>query len=77
MLPRQKAEHAKGNEFKIGVVTGASTGDSLDGELARANAIARTPYQSNNDLKAALNKGEVRYFDMHLSQLAQELRYGF
>lgn len=75
---KAKAEHAKGNEFKIGVVTGASTGDSLDGELARANAIAfRTPYQSNNDLKAALNKGEVRYFDMHLSQLAQELRYGF
>lgn len=75
---RAKAEHAKGNEFKIGVVTGASTGDSLDGELARANAIAfRTPYQSNNDLKSALNKGEVHYFDMHLSQIAQELRYGF
>lgn len=75
---KARAEHAKGNPFKIGVVTGASTGDSLDGELARANAISfRTPYQSNNDLKNALNKGEVKYFDMHLSQLAQELRYGF
>lgn len=75
---RAKAEHAKGNPFKIGVVTGASTGDSLDGELARANAISfRTPYQSNDDLKNSLNKGDVRYFDMHLSQLPQELRYGF
>jgi succinate CoA transferase len=73
-----KAEHAKGNPFKIGMFTGASTGDSLDGALARAEAIAfRTPYQSNKDLKSSLNTGETVYFDMHLSQLAQELRYGF
>lgn len=26
-----KEEHAKGNPFKIGVFTGASTGDSIDG----------------------------------------------
>jgi succinate CoA transferase len=75
---KAREEHAKGRDFKIGVVTGASTGDSLDGELARANAILfRTPYQSNNDLKEALNSGQTKYFDMHLSQLAQELRYGF
>src|ERR1035437_5666826 len=75
---RAKAEHEKGNSFKIGMFTGASTGDSLDGALARANAIAfRTPYQSNNDLKAMLNSGDISYFDMHLSHLAQELRYGF
>lgn len=75
---RAKAEHAKGNPFKIGMFTGASTGDSLDGALARADAIAfRTPYQSNSDLKALLNSGDINYFDMHLSQLAQELRYGF
>jgi len=60
------------------VFTGASTGDSLDGALARANAISfRTPYQSNRDLKALVNAGDTNYFDMHLSQIAQELRYGF
>lgn len=75
---KAREEHAKGHAFKIGVVTGASTGDSLDGELARANAISfRTPYQSNKDLKESLNCGETQYFDMHLSQIAQELRYGF
>jgi len=75
---RAIAEHEKGNKFKIGMFTGASTGDSLDGALARANCIAfRTPYQSNNDLKALLNAGDTKYFDMHLSQIAQELRYGF
>lgn len=75
---KAKQEQAKGNPFKIGMFTGASTGDSLDGALARANAIAfRTPYQSNSDLKAALNSGDTEYFDMHLSHLAQEIRYGF
>lgn len=71
-------EHAAGREFKIGMFTGASTGDSLDGELARANAIKfRTPYQSNNDLRGSLNTGKADYFDMHLSTISQELRYGF
>jgi succinate CoA transferase len=75
---RAKAEHDQGRPFKIGMFTGASTGDSLDGALARANAIKfRTPYQSNRDLKASLNQGDIQYFDMHLSHLAQELRYGF
>ena len=72
------AEHEKGNPFQIGMFTGASTGDKLDGELARANAIKfRTPYQSNKDLRALLNSHGAQYFDMHLSELAQSLRYGF
>ena len=71
-------EHAKGNPFQIGMFTGASTGDRLDGELARANAIKfRTPYQSNKDLRSALNAHKAHYYDMHLSELAQSLRYGF
>jgi len=71
-------EHEAGREYQIGVYTGASTGDSLDGELARANAVSfRTPYQSNKDLRNNLNAGKTAYVDMHLSNLAQELRYGF
>lgn len=75
---KAKEEHAKGNPFKIGVFTGASTGDSIDGELTRAKAIKmRTPYQTNKDMRIALNNGEFDYFDLHLSQIAQEIRYGF
>lgn len=71
-------EHAKGNPFKIGVFTGASTGDNIDGALTRAHAMKlRTPYQSSKDLRSAINSGEIAYFDMHLSQLGQEIRYGF
>lgn len=75
---RAHAEHEAGRPFKIGVVTGASTGDSLDGELARANAVLfRTPYQSDKYLRAQINKGETCFFDMHLSMLPQAARYGF
>lgn len=75
---KARLEHAAGRDFKIGVVTGASTGEMLDGELARAKAIAwRTPYQSNRDLRESINKGETRFFDMHLSQVPQAARYGF
>ena len=53
-------------------------GDRLDGALARAGAVKfRTPYQSNKDMRNGINAGEHPYFDMHLSMLAQELRYGF
>ncbi len=72
------AEHEAGREFKVGIFTGASTGDSLDGVLARANCIKfRTPYQSNKDLRDHINDGSAPYIDGHLSQLAQEIRYGF
>jgi acetyl-CoA hydrolase len=75
---RARAEHEAGRDFKVNVVTGASTGDSLDGELARANAVGwRTPYQSNKDMRASINRGETRFFDMHLSLLPQYVRYGF
>lgn len=78
---RAKEEQAKGNPFKIGVFTGASTGDAIDGSLSRANAVKfRTPYQTNKDMRNAVNAVDheaVPYFDMHLSQVAQEIRYGF
>lgn len=75
---KANAEHDAGRSFKIGVVTGASTGDSLDGELARANAVLfRTPYQSDKTLRAQINQGETHFFDMHLSMLPQAARYGF
>ena len=70
--------HNEGKEFKINVFTGASSGDMLDGALTRANAINfRAPYQSSKDLRNGINSGAVKYSDMHLSHLSQELRYGF
>ena len=73
-----EAEHAKGNPYQIGIFTGASTGDSCDGILARNKAIRyRAPYTTNADFRKAVNNGEIAYNDIHLSQMAQELRHGF
>ncbi|MEO7100049.1 MAG: succinate CoA transferase [Luteolibacter sp.] len=75
---KARVEHDAGRPFQIGVITGASTGPSLDGELARADAIKfRTPYQSDKDLREKINAGTTHFFDMHLSLLPQYLRYGF
>ncbi len=78
LAARAEAEHAAGRPFKINLISGASTGRSLDGALARAKAIGfRTPYQSDPDLRKSINAGETRFFDMHLSRLPQDVRYGF
>lgn len=71
-------KHAKGESFQVGIITGASTGDSCDGILARAHAIRfRAPYTTNVDFRKAVNNGEINYTDIHLSQVAQRLRSGF
>ncbi len=78
LAARAVEKHNDGQPFKIGVITGASTGDSLDGALARAEAVSfRTPYQSNNDMRKLINAGKAEFFDMHLSQVASNIRYGF
>jgi len=72
------AEHEAGREFKVGLFTGASTGQSTDGDLSNAQAIRyRAPYTTNGDFRKHVNAGEIAYNDIHLSQMAQELRYGF
>lgn len=72
------AEHEAGRPFKINLFTGASTSDHVDGVLSRANAInMRAPYQNVPDLRKRINSHDVHYFDRHLSEMAQEVRYGF
>ncbi len=78
LAKRAIAEHAAGHPFKIGVLTGASTGALLDSELAKADAITwRTPYQSSPELRKSINEGRTAFFDMHLSHAPQAVRYGF
>ncbi|WP_101690804.1 succinate CoA transferase [Dysgonomonas massiliensis] len=73
-----RKEHEKGNPFQISVFTGASTGDKIDGELARAKAIKfRTPYQTCKDSRNGINNGEIEYCDLHLSTMSQDIRYGY
>ncbi|MBF0240413.1 MAG: acetyl-CoA hydrolase, partial [SAR324 cluster bacterium] len=78
LAKRARALHEKNIPFQITLYTGASTGDELDGELARAKAIKkRAPYQSDKTLRQGINNGEIEFVDFHLSHLAQYMRYGF
>ena len=73
-----ETKHAVGEHFQIGVISGASTGDSCDGQLSRAKAMSfRAPYTTNADFRKAVNNGEINYTDIHLSQVAQRIRSGF
>ena len=78
LAKRAEELHSRGEAFKIGIFSGASTSEAVDGVLSRANAIKfRAPYQSNPDSRNAINRQEIDYTDMHLSTLAQNLRWGF
>jgi succinyl-CoA:acetate CoA-transferase len=68
----------EGEEIKITLITGASVGEELDGALTRAGVIERRyPYQTDNDMRAAINSGKIKYCDMHLSHVPQWIKYGF
>ena len=73
-----EAEHAAGKPFKISIFTGASTGQSCDGALSNAQAIDfRAPYTTNPDFRKNVNKNEVNYSDLNLSNMATQIRQGY
>lgn len=77
-VPLALAERIKNEHFQINLWTGASVGKELDGALAAANGIARRmPYQTNADIRKGINAGKIAYTDLHLSHMAQMVRYGF
>jgi succinyl-CoA:acetate CoA-transferase len=78
LAARIEEQHAAGNPFSVRVWTGASTGPELDGALAKADGIEfRLPYNSDPIAREKINRGEMEYFDMHLSQVAPMAWQGF
>ena len=75
---RAVAEHDSGREFAVGIITGASSCQSLEGDFANAHAIKfRAPFSTNADFRRHANMGEIDYEDMHLGHMAERLRRGF
>ena len=78
LAARAKVEHAAGRPFAVRVLTGASTGPSLDGVLAEADATSfRAPYQADPLLRKKINAGQVQFVDAHLSHFPQAVLHGF
>ncbi len=72
-----KEQHARGEPFKLNVLSGASTG-RLDDLLAEAEAVAwRAPYQSSKIMRSQINAQQIEFTDMHLSHLPQAVQFGF
>ncbi len=78
-VPKALAQRAKnGEEIGITLITGASVGAELDGELANSGVMKRRfPYQTNNDVRNKINSGDIKYQDMHLSHVPQWVKYGY
>jgi len=77
LAERAERLHGEGKPFQVTLFSGASTGDSCDGALARANAVSfRMPYQSNPALRKAINSGAIKYIDAHLGKMGYWIRTG-
>ncbi|MHC1730068.1 MAG: succinate CoA transferase [Syntrophobacteraceae bacterium] len=75
---RARELHGRGRPYKIKIITGSSSGNDIDEELAQAEALSwRAPFQSAPTLRNQINSQQVQYIDMHLSHAPQTLLAGF
>ena len=75
---RAVREHEAGKPFAVGIFTGASSCQSVEGDMAVAHAIKfRAPFSTNADFRNHVNLEEIDYEDMHLGHMAERLRHGF
>ncbi|MBQ9724123.1 MAG: propionyl-CoA--succinate CoA transferase, partial [Neisseriaceae bacterium] len=75
---RAKELHAKGEEYQIKALSGASTDINLDGVLAEADAVSfRAPFITDRTMRGNINTNKTQYMDIHLSTLAQQVEAGF
>lgn len=75
IIPKAIAD--RGTAKNLTVITGASVGPDLDGALAKAGLVShRYPYQTDKEMRAAINRGEVMYADQHLSHTGKFILSG-
>lgn len=69
------AKSATQGPLNLTLFTGASLGNDSDGLMADSGVIARrAPFQVDADMRRNINKGKVKFFDQHLSEMAEHLR---
>jgi acetyl-CoA hydrolase len=75
---RARELHCAGKPYRIRLITGSSSGNDIDEELAQAEALSwRAPFQSAPTLRNQINRQQVQYIDMHLAHAPQTLQAGF
>ena len=73
-LARHFAANAPDN--RISLFTGASLAEEVEGQIA-PYLEARAPYMSSNASRRRIHAGEMDFTDIHLSDFARNLAYGF
>lgn len=74
-VPLALAERARTEPLKITLMTGASLGNDIDTKLVEAHALSRRlPFQVDRTMRNAINRGEVLFTDIHLSEVVEQLR---
>ncbi len=78
MIPLELARRAEqGEQFKINIYAGASTGELVDGLLSKTGIVNwRRPYMSDPGMRKKINQEEILFKDDHLSRLASQVRSG-
>lgn len=78
LIPRELVRRSEAGEInKINLYAGASTGDEVDGLLARAGLIKwRRPYMSDRSMRGLINQEKILFKDDHLSRLPALVRAG-
>lgn len=78
LVPKELVRRAKeGEQFRVNLFAGASTGASVDGILAEAGIVAwRRPYMSDRTMRRQINDNLINFKDDHLSMLAGQVRAG-
>jgi acetyl-CoA hydrolase/succinyl-CoA:acetate CoA-transferase len=78
LIPQELVNRSEnGEQFKINLFAGASTGEMVDGILAKADLVAwRRPYMSDKFMRNKINQGKIAFKDDHLSQLSANVRAG-
>ena len=76
-LPHAIVRRAETEALKITLLTGASPGNEVNSALTNAGVVARySPFQTDRNMRSAINRGEIMYFDSHLSETGEMLRRG-
>lgn len=66
-----------GHADRLTLLTGASTGREVDGEMAKAGIVRRRMiFNSDKDMRRAVNDGSVQFIDMHIGQFPYLLEQG-
>jgi len=75
VVPRAIARRSDARGLQLTYLTGASVGNDVDSDLVKAGALyKRSPFQTDRTMRDAINRGEVMFVDVHLSETSEKLR---